>query len=171
MNVPGPSRPTLRRPRLPPTLPDVSEHWTVFGQVMENEGLSPRSPMSAAWMTPRTPKSAKWPHLRPSHGYDSLMQRLSEDVSPPRPQPVPEVEHESDSDVSEPASEPPQNPAKWTQWRPSDIPLLYRNIFKCAVAYLIATLFTFVPWLSSFIHDSTNSPVPLTHMGHLIAIV
>ncbi|KAJ6456388.1 Fusaric acid resistance protein-like-domain-containing protein [Mycena sanguinolenta] len=68
------------------------------------------------------------------------------------------------------ADEPPSN---WWQRIPA-IPLLYRNIIKCAVAYFIASLFTFSPYLSSFISDLTTygdrerRPAP---SGHMVATV
>ncbi|KAH8825581.1 hypothetical protein DL96DRAFT_1711406 [Flagelloscypha sp. PMI_526] len=36
-----------------------------------------------------------------------------------------------------------------------EIPLLYKNVLKCSVAYLLASLFTFIPALSLLIHDLT----------------
>ncbi|KAJ7122055.1 Fusaric acid resistance protein-like-domain-containing protein [Mycena crocata] len=56
------------------------------------------------------------------------------------------------------------------------VPVLYRNIFKCTVAYLIASLFTFSPYLSSFISDLTTygdgerRPSPSGHMVATIAV-
>lgn len=54
------------------------------------------------------------------------------------------------------------------------IPILYRNIIKCAVAYFVASLFTFSPYLSGFISDITSygsgerRPSP---SGHMVATV
>ncbi|KAJ7252108.1 Fusaric acid resistance protein-like-domain-containing protein [Mycena haematopus] len=66
-----------------------------------------------------------------------------------------------------------QPPSTWWQRLPT-VPLLYRNIIKCAIAYFIASLFTFSPYLSSFISDLTTygdgerSPSP---SGHMVATV
>ncbi|KAF8134727.1 Fusaric acid resistance protein-like-domain-containing protein [Mycena galopus ATCC 62051] len=65
--------------------------------------------------------------------------------------------------------------ARWLpfQYLPN-IPLQYRNIFKCAVAYLIGSLFTFSPYLSGFVN---NFPIygdverRQNASGHLIATV
>ncbi|EIN11240.1 hypothetical protein PUNSTDRAFT_61905 [Punctularia strigosozonata HHB-11173 SS5] len=54
------------------------------------------------------------------------------------------------------------------------IPLLWRNILKCAVAYFIGSLFTFSPYLSRFITDVTSSgekrPSPSGHMVATVAV-
>ncbi|KAJ7830460.1 Fusaric acid resistance protein-like-domain-containing protein [Mycena olivaceomarginata] len=43
--------------------------------------------------------------------------------------------------------------AWFLSYRLPTVPLLYRNIFKCSLAYLIASLFTFSPYLSGVIRD------------------
>ncbi|KAI9067926.1 hypothetical protein FKP32DRAFT_1562778 [Trametes sanguinea] len=51
---------------------------------------------------------------------------------------------------------------------------IYRNILKCAIAYFIASLFTFSPYLSGFISDITsNGPGERTpaRSGHMVATV
>lgn len=60
--------------------------------------------------------------------------------------------------------------------KPSSIPVLYRNILKCAVAYFIASLFTFSPYLSSLMSDLTSYGVSAartggrpTASGHMVA--
>ncbi|KAJ6488997.1 Fusaric acid resistance protein-like-domain-containing protein [Mycena sanguinolenta] len=65
-----------------------------------------------------------------------------------------------------------------TQWFPfrclSTVPLLYRNVFKSAVAYFVASLFTFSPQLSSLIRDFPaygNAKHRLTAIGYLTATV
>ncbi|KAF7325068.1 ArAE-2 domain-containing protein [Mycena kentingensis (nom. inval.)] len=66
-------------------------------------------------------------------------------------------------------------PKTWFHRIP-DVPVLYQNIFKCAVAYLIASLFTFNPYLSSFISDLTTygdrerRPSPSGHMVATVAV-
>lgn len=54
------------------------------------------------------------------------------------------------------------------------IPLLYRNVLKCSIAYFIASLFTFSPYLSSFISDLTSrDPGPHTPLpsGYMVATI
>ncbi|KAJ7162250.1 Fusaric acid resistance protein-like-domain-containing protein [Mycena filopes] len=56
------------------------------------------------------------------------------------------------------------------------VPLLYQNILKCAIAYFIASLFTFSPYLSTFISDLTTygdgerRPSPSGHMVATVAV-
>lgn len=54
---------------------------------------------------------------------------------------------------------------------------LHRNILKCSVAYFIASLFTFSPYLSGFIADLTNYgrgesyPAPSGHMVATVCVI
>ncbi|KAF7335073.1 ArAE-2 domain-containing protein [Mycena venus] len=63
---------------------------------------------------------------------------------------------------------------RWLSLPPfSTVPLLYRNIFKCALAYFIVSLFTFSPSLSSLLRDlptygDVERPSP---SGYLVATV
>ncbi|KAJ4490925.1 Fusaric acid resistance protein-like-domain-containing protein [Lentinula aciculospora] len=56
------------------------------------------------------------------------------------------------------------------------VPVLYRNIFKCSVAYFIASLFTFSPYLSGFMSDLVSygsgerRPLPSGHMVATVAV-
>lgn len=71
-------------------------------------------------------------------------------------------QHSDNEDVPEP---------KDSSWRASlpTLTRLQKNILKCSVAYLIGSLFTFVPYLSGFISDiipngSDEGPSPSAHM-------
>ncbi|KAF9227087.1 hypothetical protein BS17DRAFT_861039 [Gyrodon lividus] len=66
-----------------------------------------------------------------------------------------------------------------TRWIPSRIPtvpLLWKNILKCSVAYFLASLFTFHPYLSQFFGDLVSygsgggGPSPSGHMIATIAV-
>ncbi|THU95504.1 hypothetical protein K435DRAFT_723585 [Dendrothele bispora CBS 962.96] len=68
-------------------------------------------------------------------------------------------------------------PLRWySPKRLPTVPLLYRNIFKCALAYFIASLFTFSPYLSGFISDLVSrgkgggKPLPSGHMVATVAV-
>ncbi|KAF5374581.1 hypothetical protein D9757_010158 [Collybiopsis confluens] len=56
------------------------------------------------------------------------------------------------------------------------VSVLHRNIFKCAVAYFIASLFTFNPYLAGFMSDlvnygtGTHKPLPSGHMVATVAV-
>ncbi|KAJ3749643.1 Fusaric acid resistance protein-like-domain-containing protein [Lentinula detonsa] len=92
-----------------------------------------------------------------------------------------ESAHSSDSEdssshVSAVHQDEPQT--KWHSLRERipTIPVLYRNIFKCAVAYFIASLFTFNPYLSGFMSDLVSygsgerRPLPSGHMVATVAV-
>ncbi|KAJ3864197.1 Fusaric acid resistance protein-like-domain-containing protein [Lentinula novae-zelandiae] len=71
-----------------------------------------------------------------------------------------------------------ENQPKWYSLRERipTVPVLYRNIFKCAVAYFIASLFTFNPYLSGFMSDLVSygsgerRPLPSGHMVATVAV-
>ncbi|KAJ6507413.1 Fusaric acid resistance protein-like-domain-containing protein [Mycena vitilis] len=88
-------------------------------------------------------------------------------------------EYDSDSETStitrSSVAETP-SPRWFSLQRLPEVPLLYRNIFKCTLAYFIASLFTYSPYLSSFISDLTTygdgerRPSPSGHMVATIAV-
>ncbi|TFK74268.1 hypothetical protein BDN72DRAFT_760046 [Pluteus cervinus] len=64
---------------------------------------------------------------------------------------------------------------------PAPLPVLWRNVLKCAVAYFLASLFTFSPYLSGWMSDLTSyglrnasvygrRPTPSGHMVATIAV-
>ncbi|KAF7357929.1 ArAE-2 domain-containing protein [Mycena venus] len=162
--------------------PTQERKWSVFGQVMENE---------AQLWTGGTIKSAR--SNRTNDLVDSSdpfldvnVQSQSPATENPRPRDFlmnppqndnPDEDYDSDSSSStitrSSIGEPPS-----TRWfslqRLPAVPVLYRNIIKCAIAYFIASLFTFSPYLSSFISDLTTygdrerRPSP---SGHMVATV
>ncbi|KAJ7141111.1 Fusaric acid resistance protein-like-domain-containing protein [Mycena epipterygia] len=93
--------------------------------------------------------------------------------------PQDDEEYDSDS-ASSTSTQSSVEETPSTHWlspkRLPEVPLLYRNIFKCAVAYFIASLFTFSPYLSSFISDLTTygdgerRPSPSGHMVATVAV-
>lgn len=83
----------------------------------------------------------------------------------------------ADSDTSiESVSTPPDVQTERSRIpRLADVPLVYRNVFKCGLAYFIASLFTYNPYISDFISSlvrnsdgDRNSPLP---GGHMVATV
>ncbi|KAJ7213027.1 Fusaric acid resistance protein-like-domain-containing protein [Mycena pura] len=83
-------------------------------------------------------------------------------------------DYDSDSTTST-VTRPSIKVTSSTRWfHLSAVPVLYRNIFKCAVAYFIASLFTYNPYLSSFIIDLTygdkRRPSPSGHMVATVAV-
>jgi len=88
----------------------------------------------------------------------------------------------SDSGDSELTSLPPVRnklSAKLREWKDEIPPLstLQRNMLKCAIAYFLASLFTFVPFLSSFISDigsfgkGGTEPSPSAHMIATVYVI
>ncbi|KAJ7496902.1 Fusaric acid resistance protein-like-domain-containing protein [Mycena latifolia] len=168
----------------------VRDHLrSVFSQITENEGQLPSGGTAKStrrsnfpsheplmdtirdWPFPNMdglPQAPTAPNQRRSDYFLSALDDDDDDE---------ECDSISTSSTIKQAStvEPPS-----TRWfsphRLPSVPLLYRNIFKCAVAYFIASLFTFSPYLSSFISDLTTyrggerRPSPSGHMVATVAV-
>ncbi|KAH7889008.1 hypothetical protein F5I97DRAFT_1804311 [Phlebopus sp. FC_14] len=96
-----------------------------------------------------------------------------------------EVQSDSDSDSNE-TTTTVQVPraSRWTSSasrriipaRIPTIPVLWKNVLKCCVAYFIASMFTFQPYLSHFFGDlvsygsGSRGPLPSGHMIATIAV-
>lgn len=167
--------------------------WTVFGQLMAHEDR--RRPVSAS--VPRTPgtlhsatvsspralsdvASSYFDYVAPNVGGSSLHEgeRASTHQNGQSGGDVPSgyAETTSDRDSSEDSSTHSErihrrSSSKWKfLFRLPELSLLHRNIIKCCIAYFIASLFTFSPYLSGFIADITGDnpgeriPSPSGHM-------
>ncbi|KAE9403103.1 hypothetical protein BT96DRAFT_990562 [Gymnopus androsaceus JB14] len=197
------NRPSLGRSATTPhfrkrtsTLPRLGSQtpreWSLFGQLMENDGQI--TPKSASFRRARRGPSTRSPSGDTTPRGSMLDSYASVDVSSPvaeeeffaeRTLADPDSDSESDasseSDESSHTSttvEDEEPPSRWYSLRhriPS-IPILYRNIFKCAIAYFIASLFTFNPYLSGFISDMVSygsgerKPLPSGHMVATVAV-
>jgi hypothetical protein len=163
--------------------PTRERAWSVFGQLMENEGQlrtggtlrsARKANFSSVGTTPMGAIGDPFMNLD--------VHSQSPDAQVPREtdyflHPLEDDEYDSDS-TSSTITEPALDEAPPVRWfspqRLQTVPLLYRNIFKCAVAYFIASLFTFSPYLASFISDLTTygdgerRPSP---SGHMVATV
>jgi hypothetical protein len=161
--------------------------WSLFGQLMESEGQlggldSPRlrrrpsnndidrsQPSLSAFSEVLTP------FITPNEQRRSRSMNGSPESCTLRP--IPDQPPEYDSDTSETA--PDLTPVSNSDRRKADslpsMPMLYRNILKCAIAYFIASLFTFSPYLSGFISDITSHGSgerrPSSPSGHMVATV
>lgn len=87
-------------------------------------------------------------------------------------------ESDTDYESSDAGDHPPQPESRLQglpRWFASQnlpaLPLLYRNILKCAIAYSIASLFTFVPRLSGFIGSISSDEVTPHPSAHMVATV
>ncbi|PIL36301.1 hypothetical protein GSI_01964 [Ganoderma sinense ZZ0214-1] len=178
--------------------------WTVFGQLMEDENRrriasssSPRttgtlhsirvSSLPAAddaapsYFDDRRPGSPTPPAVAPS----TRRHRHSEEAISLSQHPyIIDEDHSNDGSSLSETERDHDHPSsgttetcKWT-FLPKFITLspLQRNIAKCCIAYFIASLFTFSPYLSGFIVDITGdnpgerSPSPSGHMVATIAV-
>ncbi|KAG1739349.1 Fusaric acid resistance protein-like-domain-containing protein [Suillus lakei] len=88
-----------------------------------------------------------------------------------------EDESHACSDVSSETSVPPSPSLhRFPSLQVPTIPVLWKNVLKCAVAYLLASLFTFSPYLSGFLSDistpgaGNGRPSPTGHMIASIAV-
>ncbi|KAJ3971160.1 hypothetical protein EV361DRAFT_239231 [Lentinula raphanica] len=166
--------------------------WTVFGQLMENEGqLTPQSAtfrrpskahstrVSSGNVTPRGSMVDSYASIdvqSPVIEEDLFARRTPEDSDLDS-----DSESSSDSDDSHSRTSTVQEPESLSKWyslhaRLPTISVLHRNIFKCAVAYFIASLFTFNPYLSGFMSDLVSygpgerRPLPSGHMVATVAV-
>ncbi|KAF4597849.1 hypothetical protein EYR38_006240 [Pleurotus pulmonarius] len=186
--------------------------WSLFEQLMENEGLNSPLPTSRPsrslrqsrvtskrissspfaahaadnssavtdpFLTERSPSPINEdPHIPPhseattrSNTHDSFSSNEEDDS------------YDSDTEATSlhqayayDPSKPSPTPPWYSPRRLPTIPLLYRNILKCAIAYFIGSLFTYNPYLSGLISDITSyrsgdrKPVPSGHMVATIAV-
>ncbi|KAL5523436.1 hypothetical protein ACEPAG_7609 [Sanghuangporus baumii] len=159
--------------------------WTVFGQLMQDSGQL-RTPDSSHNIKKRHSQRsvrASAPSTTMPSRPDSILQEGTSIVQSPVRGTFPELEgtsavhtdYEPDSD-SDPDSEssasllpPPSAPRRWHL---PEVPILYRNILKCAVAYFLGSLWTYVTPLSLMIGSITSGgdrvPFP---SGHMVATV
>ncbi|KAF8070185.1 hypothetical protein FPV67DRAFT_1486576 [Lyophyllum atratum] len=182
--------------------PEPEHQWTLFGQLMENEGQLP---------TPAARRKQSSGHLRMGHyataPADSATHRNNVDTFLDIG-PVPEEEtssgvrrrsaaaslqeestavlddeydssdsysdSESGEDSTPPASPGPSHLRWYSLRRIPSIPVLYRNTLKCALAYFLASLFTFNPYLASLLSRiASDGPGPHTpfQSGHMVATI
>ncbi|KIK69372.1 hypothetical protein GYMLUDRAFT_35450 [Collybiopsis luxurians FD-317 M1] len=177
------------------TGPHTPREWSVFGQLMENEGqLTPKSTSSKRPFgrnRPLSQDSTRRESLIDSFASLNVQSPVAEEVyfnrgrtpADSESEEEDESEYASDSDESahfSPAVEQQDEPrtTKWYHFRQKlpNVPVLHRNIFKCAVAYFIASLFTFNPYLAGFMSDlvnygsGTRKPLPSGHMVATVAV-
>jgi len=181
--------------------PKPEHQWTLFGQLMENEGQLPSpSSMPASTSGKRSSTPRRHEHeerfagstaAQRGNGDPFLDRPIAEETEPAKSSDgaarIPrwtyseddnDYDSGSDSDtgdgLSSPISPASEQKASSLINRIPPIPVLYRNVLKCSLAYFIASLFTFSPHLSSFISDLTShGPGPHTPFpsGHMVATI
>lgn len=187
-----------------------THEWSLFGQMMENEGQLPSSPSAASHATSVSTGSFTGNRTIRNNiantRADVLQSPVEEEyfeepsatvqngnLQSPEELDVHDYDSEYDSDTSvssqrtigpsgdgtasAAASGGSAPPRKWFSREnlPTLTPL-HRNVLKCAIAYFIASLFTFCPPLSDFIGDLASygpggrGPSPSAHMVATIAV-
>ncbi|KAI5117857.1 hypothetical protein M0805_007700 [Coniferiporia weirii] len=175
----------------------AEREWSLFGQMMEDGGqlrspsLSqkikkrtsghsvPSSALSISTIASIASQSVSIAEEDDSAILTSMVQSPVQESFPQRESPDADgsdYDSNSDSDNEDSGSSlPPPAEEKKSRW-PSlpPVPVLYRNILKCAVAYFIASLFTFVPVLSHLIGSISSNgetkPSPSAHMVATVAV-
>lgn len=170
----------------PHARPSASQRrWSLFGQLMEIEELpssidstSRRSRLNSDGNISLRDHDASSPSLSPrlgrrlSSSFHSqyLTEPAGYDVSYPiATEPDGLSSSAASLDVPQ-ASGPTQS---YLPFRPLAFTNTHRNVLKCAIAYFIASLFTFSPHLSRFISDLSsygpNDPTTPSPTGHMVA--
>lgn len=202
-----PTTPTSYQRRRPPLQPHASfsstrnpqsqrdrhpEHqWSLFGQLMENEGLLPASPVSSRRSRQDSSQSDYFVHDSGSVtgssirglGISSLQAsisdaRMSGATSPVRQGAIRNsltgsldgIDYDSNDSESITSTIHQPIPAKSSMSSLSrylTLSPVSRNILKCAIAYFIASLFTFSPFFSKLITDMDVSGPSAS--GHMVA--
>ncbi|KAG5735641.1 hypothetical protein E4T56_gene6971 [Termitomyces sp. T112] len=190
--------------------PESDHRWTLFGQLMENEGQLPTTPATPGGRRPSTsghpiPQESHilTPNLTTSRssiidpfldmrtvadGDEQSVLRLPCGASSSGGSAIPTNDDDYDSSDSESDEEIEQSlsseqfPIPWySLQRVPSVPVLYRNVLKCAIAYFIASLFTFNPFLANLLSSITSygdldhgsrsrEPFPSGHMVATIAV-
>lgn len=157
-------------------------HWTVFGQLMEN-GAQPnastqQAPKQQFKPTAESGQRDGGPAISPGSNPNSFVNAQSPTaertefffgLEPPlSTDDVIDGYDSDDSNTSTKTHPSVGGPTRFLNHLLRDIN--HRNVLKCSIAYLIASLFTFSPYLSGFISDLTSygpgerKPSPSGHM-------
>ena len=141
--------------------------------ISHRASLSPRSPSTARGS--RSPSRERaHPPSTPGFGYNGAATSMTDSPGQAAQPPATPFTTASTTSESTVMPKPATTASKRFRWAMPEIPLLYRNILKCSVAYFIGSLFTFHPYLSGFIADLTGrgpgerTPSP---SGHMVATV
>ena len=170
----------------PPLSSHPQHQWSLFGQLMENERQLRDS--GSVRPGPSRTSSDQFSHLSQ---FSSVVQSPIEESCDPfasrfathqQTNGTQDVYSEQDTDEEGSASEGSEETAatatrvsdapitRWIPYRLPTIPLLWKNMLKCSVAYFIASLFTFHPQLSRLFGDLTSygssdgGPYPSAHL-------
>ncbi|KAJ3514635.1 hypothetical protein NLJ89_g2264 [Agrocybe chaxingu] len=190
----------------PPRERHPDQQWSLFGQMMENQGHFPATPSSAlSWRdidgdyftrdlstlyrsSPRVQSSSS--NLRSQTGHseeqdglefgDASESRRSSRV-PVSADPLhPDEEYDSDDYSSSTstlhlAASPRRSFFSFPSLERAYLSAITRNVLKCGISYLLASLFTFSPYFSRLIADlnayGPGKPPTSSPSGHLVATI
>lgn len=168
---------TIRRPVSGRVAPGERQ-WTVFGQLMEHElhSSASRRIKKAPPPIPSDSESLRDYFPSPSGISEDRGSRVQSPVEDLLPSDTPDDDYDSDTPEAAQILALAEPKPPWYSIRHlPKLSNLQKNIFKCVIAYFIASLFTFSPYLSSFVSDITSdnepgdsSPSPA---GHMVATV
>lgn len=168
--------------------PTTERQWSLFEQLMENEGQftiprsrTRRNTVNNSYCSQLSSTSPSTSNVDPFHsvpqspihrpldepfGFDRANGHSSESEDESH-------EDQISSDGSSATVIPPPAPShRFFPFKVPTIPILRKNVLKCAVAYFLSSLFTFSPYLSGFLSDiSTSAPgnAGPSPTGHMIA--
>lgn len=156
------------------------QQWSLFGQLMENEGFLPTSPKPQSHLSRSTSFVSDY-FFQDASSAPSSSIRGAPRTGPRGPSPLRDSIashrlsslHDYDSDDSASITPTIQAPTlSKSSWfsrasQKCTLSLVYRNILKCAIAYLLASLFTFSPFFSKLITDMDASGP--SSSGHMVA--
>ena len=161
----------------------TQRQWSLFGQLMEIEGLPSSIDSTQRLSRPSSDGNisvrghdVSTPNLSPRLGRrlssSFHTQYSTEPASYDTPYPIttePDGLSSSAASLDVPSGPTQSYPPFWSLTFTNT----HRNVLKCAIAYFIASLFTFSPYLSRFISDLSsygpNDPTTPSPSGHMVA--
>ena len=146
------------------------QQWTLFGQLMENElwGSGSRKV--------KKPSTGRSSSSMPQDAVQSTVVDLPASGSDMSEDDYDSDDHDSDMSQTPQISARPLSVIPAPRWYSiRRLSNLHRSIIKCVIAYFIASLFTFSPYLSGFVSDITSDNEPGNNRpspaGHMVATV
>jgi hypothetical protein len=152
--------------------------WSLFGQVMENElrGSASRRLKKHPSMPSGSLEAYFLSESMPEYS-ESRIHSPTADLPPSGDDTSDDYDSDTFQTSRAPTRPTPVEPApRWYSMKSLPTPSnLHQSIIKCVIAYFIASLFTFSPYLSTFISDITSDNEPgnsrPSPAGHMVATV
>ncbi|CAA7263185.1 unnamed protein product [Cyclocybe aegerita] len=188
-------------PRAPPRERHPDHQWSLFGQMMENQGHFPGTPSSAlSWrdidgdyftrdlstLYGSSPRVQSGSNLRSQTGLSEEQDGIgfsdaSESSRVASADALhPDEEYDSDDYSSSTSTlhlavSPRRSFFSFPSLERACLSAITRNVLKCGISYLLASLFTFSPYFSRLIADlnayGPGKPPTSSPSGHLVATI